>query len=110
MTEDNRGYETNYDSLRKKYALRHNSPIDDVKNDENLPNMLRENKDLWKYYTKGHLLFSKYNEGIQLYKGIFTCFLIIDENFPHTYGYVIIIFYRELVFRDTRAIRKRDSV
>jgi len=89
--------------------LRHNSHIDDVKNDENLLSIIRENKDLWKYYTKGHLLFSKYNEGI-LDNGIFTRFLIIDENFPHTYRHVIIInFYRELVFRDTRTARKRNS-
>jgi len=56
-------------------------PADVIKK-ESLPDLIRENMDLMKYYKKRHSIFSKYEEGIQLDKGMyFIHFLIIDDNF-----------------------------
>jgi hypothetical protein len=61
--------------------------------EEPLPDVIRENMNLLKYYKKRHIIFSKYDEGIQLDKGVYFYipFLIIDENFSYTYACVLII-------------------
>jgi len=53
-------------------------PAYDVITEEFLQNLIRENMNLLKYYRKRHIIFRKYDEGIQLDKGMyFIHFLII---------------------------------
>jgi hypothetical protein len=45
-------------------------PAHNAITEESLPDVIRENMNLLKYYKKRYIIFSKYDEGIQLDKGI----------------------------------------
>jgi len=72
-------------------AFQENEINFDIHAEKSLPSLIRKNIDLLKYYKKRYILFSRYDKGIQLDKGMyFIYFLIIDENFPYTYARLII--------------------
>jgi len=71
-----------YDPLvKKKNTI--NLECLDIHVEKPLSNLTRENMDLLKYYRKRRILFSKYDESIQLDRDMhLMCLLIMNENFP----------------------------
>jgi len=96
--DDKRNFSSfsSFSNSRTRRHKRKDTKCFESADDENrkLPDLIRENIDLLKYYKKRYKLFSKYDEGIQLDKGMYLRpFLIKDEDFPHTHALVIIIYF-----------------
>jgi len=57
---------------------------DDVETVESLPKVIQENIELKKYYIRRHTIFSRYDEGIQLDKGMYYIYLLHISTYIFT--------------------------